>query len=121
MFKKEQNEEDIDEALNIFRGFMNTVLHNCMVNYYKEVASNKAIDIDKVEYLTYIQNFNENEIYDLKILSKKEQILLDQLYNQGLSYKEIAEITTEKTETIRKRRNRAVKKLKERLRYYGEY
>lgn len=120
MYKKEKNKEDNDEALNIFKGFMNEVLHNCKVNYYKQVSLNNAIDIDKVEYLTYIQVFNENEIYDLQILSKRERVLLDLLYNHGLSYKELSEITNEKPETLRKRRNRAVKKLKERLRYYGE-
>ena len=38
--------------------------------------------------------------------------LLNLLYTQGLSYKEISEITNENIETLKKRRTRALKKLK---------
>ena len=114
-------EKEGDPILNRFKGFMDIVFYNCRIDYYKELSTNKTIDIDKIENLIYIQSFNENELIDIRILSYKERFLLDQLYIQGLTYKEISSITNEKVSTLKKRRNRAINKLKERLKYYGEF
>ena len=91
----------------------------------------KALYSKRMDYYRNLRKINDNEIYlnemlnletednilDIKpnfeLLNEKEKKLIDLLYNKGLSYKEISIITCEKIETIRKRRNRAVAKLKE--------
>ena len=81
-----------------------------LVKYYEKVRDYE-VELEEIECPNSKDVINE-DISSIGVLNDTEIKLLNLLYTQGLSYKEISEITNENIETLKKRRTRALKKLK---------
>lgn len=107
------SEEPVDDI--VFAKFINymkkALLHKKM-NYIRD---NKQINerectIEKIEYLTYIENEEHLDLLE-KVLNQKEKIVLELHILEKRTYNEIAKKLKVKPESIRKIQYRAIKKI----------
>ena len=102
------NEElEDDVVLAKFINYMQKALYHMRLNYFRDYE----VELEEIECPNSKDVINE-DISIIGVLNDTEIKLLNLLYTQGLSYKEISEITNENIETLKKRRTRALKKLK---------
>ena len=95
------NEElEDDVVLAKFINYMQKALYHMRLNYFRDYERMRDYEVELEE----IECPNSKDVINEDILNL--------LYTQGLSYKEISEITNENIETLKKRRTRALKKLK---------
>lgn len=108
---KEEFEDDVVFAK--FINYMKKALYHIRLNYFRDYEKMKDYEVKLEENECPISKeiIKENISY-IGILNKDEIKLLNLLYTQGLSYKEISVITNEKIDTLKKRRSRALEKLK---------
>ena len=100
------NEElEDDVVLAKFINYMQKALYHMRLNYFRDYERMRDYEVEPKDFI------NE-DISIIGVLNDTEIKLLNLLYTQGLSYKEISEITNENIETLKKRRTRALKKLK---------
>ena len=107
--KKDRN----DIVLAIFIKRMKIAFLRKRIKYINEL--NEKINYEEELLIDDTIFSNSSDIYkldELQQLSKDEIEILELFYIYGYSYKEISKIKSEKAETIRKRRNRAVDKLR---------
>lgn len=114
MFEKENNEEK-DIVLAKFIAFMEIVFRNQRINYFRDLKMKDNWEKELKENFIYFDKYINLGLYDLEILNAKEKYLFELHYKNGLSYSEIAKITGEKIDTLKKRRTRALKKLNFRM------
>ena len=108
------NELEDDIVLAKFINYMQKALYHIRLNYFidYERMRDYEVELKEIECQDSKDIINE-DISNMGVLNNNEIKLLKLLYTQGLSYKEISEITKENIETLKKRRTRALKKLKE--------
>ena len=108
------NEElEDDVVLAKFINYMQKALYHMRLNYFRDYERMRdyEVELEEIECPNSKDAINE-DISSIGVLNDTEIKLLNLLYTQGLSYKEISEITNENIETLKKRRTRALKKLK---------
>lgn len=108
------NEElEDDVVLAKFINYMQKALYHMRLNYFRDYERMRdyEVELEEIECPNSKDVINE-DISIIGVLHDTEIKLLNLLYTQGLSYKEISEITNENIETLKKRRTRALKKLK---------
>ena len=106
------NEElEDDVVLAKFINYMQKALYHMRLNYFRDYERMRDYEVELEECPNSKDVINE-DISIIGVLNDTEIKLLNLLYTQGLSYKEISEITNENIETLKKRRTRALKKLK---------
>ena len=108
------NEElEDDVVLAKFINYMQKALYHMRLNYFRDYERMRDYEVvlEEIECPNSKDVINE-DISIIGVLNDTEIKLLNLLYTQGLSYKEISEITNENIETLKKRRTRALKKLK---------
>ena len=108
------NEElEDDVVLAKFINYMQKALYHMRLNYFRDYERMRdyEVELEEIECPNSKDVINE-DISIIGVLNDTEIKLLNLLYTQGLSYKEISEITNENIETLKKRRTRALKKLK---------
>lgn len=111
------NEElEDDVVLAKFINYMQKALYHRKLNYFRDFESMKEYEISINEVEDYsIKEPVIDDISSLGVLTNKELYLLNLHYKLGLNYTEISKITNEKICTLKKRRNRAIAKLKKKL------
>ncbi len=108
------NEEFKDDIVFAkFINYMQKALYHIRLNYFRdyERIKDNEVELEEIECPNSTEIISENILYT-GILNDEEIKLLKFLYTQGLSYKEISRITNEKVDTLKKRRSRALKRLK---------
>ena len=111
------NEElEDDVVLAKFINYMQKALYHIRLNYFRDYERRKDFEVklEEIECSSSKDIMNEN-ILSIGVLNNAEIKLLKQLYTQGLSYQEISKITNEKIDTLKKRRRRALDKLKKKM------
>jgi len=100
------------------RTWLYRVTLNKCYDYIKSQNKITKIDLENVELLSYIPKADDNKSKYLHIalsrLKPKEKLLII-LYSEGLSYKEMSEITEIKFTSIGQTLSRILKKLKSEL------
>lgn len=108
------NEElEDDVVLAKFINYMQKALYHMRLNYYRDYEKIKdyEVELEEIECPNLKDIINE-DISSIGVLNNAEIKLLKLLYTQGLSYKEISELTGDKICTLKQRRSRAIEKLK---------
>ena len=103
------NEElEDDVVLAKFINYMQKALYHMRLNYFRDYERMRdyEVELEEIECPNSKDVINE-DISIIGVLNDTEIKLLNLL-----SYKEISEITNENIETLKKRRTRALKKLK---------
>lgn len=101
-----------DEIFAKFIKFMEISLYRKKIRYIKNNNQiNNEKSIESIKELTINQNI---VVDDLPELTNKEKYILEKLYIEKFSYIELSVLTNEKIETLKKRRYRAIQKLKKR-------
>jgi RNA polymerase sigma-70 factor (ECF subfamily) len=111
-FKREKN----------FKTWLFTIARNTCFDFLRKKKKLSTLDLKNCFYLTD-SNALPDEIFDGKILKEKIGEALEKLsfkarkvlnlyYNEGLTFREIAEISGEPINTIKSRYQRAISKLK---------
>ena len=108
---------DKDIVLAKFLMYMKKALYHKRVNYLKhrDKNNNYEVELDEIDIPYSDEIIEDDEMPKFSILNREEIKLLKLLYIQDLSYKEISIITNERIDTLKKRRGRAIKKLKEKM------
>ena len=94
---------------------MKKALYNRTINYYRDLGKNRFVE-DNYDYFyepTY--EVNQEEYINTRFLNAKEMLVLVLHFEGGMTYNEISEITRENMETVKKRGQRAVDKLRKKL------
>lgn len=104
-------EDDI--VLAKFINYMRLALYHRRLNYYRNLQRIEEFETDIKETTQYPEEKINIKTPDINVLKDKEIYLLNLLYNHGLKYEQISSITGEKIDTLKKRRQRALAKLKE--------
>lgn len=107
---KYELEDDI--VLAKFINYMKLALYHRRLNYYRNLQRIEEFETNITETTHFVEEINI-KTPDINILKDKEIYLLNLLYNQGLKYEQVSSITGEKIDTLKKRRQRALAKLKE--------
>ena len=102
-----------DIALAIFINRMKIAFLRKRIKYINKINEKNNYETELLVNETIFSSpFDIVKPDKLKALSKDEIEILNLFYIYGYSYKEISKIKNEKPETIRKRRNRAVSKIR---------
>ena len=110
----EELEDDI--VLAKFINYMQIALYHRKLNYFRDLARTRECEVSISEIEDYrIKEPVVEDISNIGILNHKDIYLLNLHYKYGLNYKEISNITGEKIDTLKKRRHRALAKLKKRM------
>lgn len=107
---KYELEDDI--VLAKFINYMKLALYHRRLNYYRNLQRIEEFETNITEAIHFVEEINI-KTPDINVLKEKEIYLLNLLYNHGLKYEQISSITGEKIDTLKKRRQRALEKLKE--------
>lgn len=109
------NEYEDDAVFAKFLNYMKRALYNRTINYYRDLGKNRFVE-DNYDYFyepTY--EVNQEEYINTRFLNAKEMLVLALHFEGGMTYSEISEITRENMETVKKRGQRAVDKLRKKL------
>lgn len=106
-------EDKKDIALAIFINRMKIAFLRKRIKYINKINEMNSFETElSVNETIFSSPFDVIKTSELKALSKDEIEILNLFYIYGYSYKEISKMKNEKVETIRKRRNRAVSKIR---------
>lgn len=107
-------EDDI--VLAKFINYMQIALYHRKLNYFRELEKTRECEVSINEIEDYrVKEPIKDDLSDIGVLTHKDIYLLNLHYKYGLNYKEISNITGEKIDTLKKRRHRALAKLKKRM------
>lgn len=110
----EELEDDI--VLAKFINYMQIALYHRKLNYFRDLARTRECEVSISEIEEHkAKEPVTDDISDIGVLNTKDIYLLNLHYKYGLNYKEISNITGEKIDTLKKRRHRALAKLKKRM------
>jgi RNA polymerase sigma-70 factor (ECF subfamily) len=103
--------------------FFFTVARNTMIDYFRKSSHREIVSDEVVEIFTETKGGSDDasknrelgEIMKQAIsqLSEEQQEIINLLYTNDLTYKEIADITGKREDAIRQLHSRAIKKLRE--------
>ena len=106
-------EDKKDIALAIFINRMKIAFLRKRIKYINKINEMNSFETElSVNETIFSSPFEAIKQDELNALSKDEIEILNLFYIYGYSYKEISKMKNEKVETIRKRRNRAVSKIR---------
>lgn len=107
-------EDDI--VLAKFINYMQKALYHRRLNYFRNLKGIRKceVSINQIDDSKVKESIAE-DISNIGVLTNKDIYLLNLHYKHRLSYIEISKMTGEKVETIKKRRNRAISKLRKKM------
>lgn len=109
-------ELEYDVTLAKFINYMQKALYHRKLNYFRKLEKTRECEVSINEIEDYrVKEPVKDDFSDIGVLTHKDIYLLNLHYKHGLSYTEISNITGEKIDTLKKRRHRALTKLRKRM------
>lgn len=106
------NKFEDDIVFAKFINYMQLALYHTSATYFREVRKIQDYETILDESIIYEDTNIKINTYKTSVLNNKEKLILTHRYERGLSYEQISNITNEKIDTLKKRRNRAIEKLR---------